>query len=265
VGQACDCHNHCAVNGTGRSDSHEKPKSPFWRLNWKMKKKGMESTMVTIALFVVFALLILVAVGRFAYFVLFQSSETICEQSIVQSGLGGLPEFKCDANYETISKADSSSDGNPDDAVKRKVSDMMYMCWKKTGKGLVDPYKASYEIQSLYIGQVVTNVYLICDVIEYKDIPNFKGLLYWQAMNKPNQGKTPFFDSLYGKRPIDEELKQLELKEDTYNTSQRYAIAWKYSKKGLTVTNSIAFLPYGQLASSSWGLFKAAQFDIVMN
>jgi len=231
----------------------------------KMNKRGMESTLVTIALFVVFALLILIATGRFVYFVLFQSAETICEQSVVQSGLAGVPDFKCEAKYDTLKRVDLSAKGSLDEAVKRELSDRMYVCWKKTGKGLVDPYKNSYELKSLFTGPSVTNVYLICDVIDFKDIPKFSGLMYWDALNKPNQGKVTYFDYLYNRRPTADELTEFGLMKDTYDTSQRYAIAWKYSRSGGNKTNSIVLVPYSQLAGSSAELFSTAYFDILMN
>jgi hypothetical protein len=230
-----------------------------------MNKRGLESTMVTIALLVVFALLALVVTGRFVYFVLFQSAESICEQSIVQSGLAGVPDFKCTANYDTLKKDDLSAKGNLDDAVKRELSDRMYLCWKKTGKGLIDPYWNSYEIKTLLVGSAVTNVYLICDIIDFKDIPKFGGLLYWEAMNKPNQGKTTYYDYIYNRRPTAEELRGFELGEDMYNTSQRYAIAWKYSRSGGEKNNSVVLVPYTELAGTSTELFSTAYFNIVMN
>jgi hypothetical protein len=227
-----------------------------------MNKRGMEKELVDIALFVIFALLILVATGRFVYFVLFQSAETICEQSIVQSGLAGIPNFKCEANYDSLKKADLSAKGSLDDAVKREVSDRMYSCWKKTSKGVIDPYKNSYELKAMF-GSRDVNVYLICDVIDFKDIPPFKGLLNWDALNKPNQGKTPYFDYIYNRRPSVEELNEFALEADTYDTSERYAIAWKYSRSGGNQTDSVVLVPYNQLVGSS--MSHSTYYDILMN
>jgi len=223
-----------------------------------MDKRGEFSTVARIILLVVFAVLILFAVGRFVYFIYSQSAENACAQSIVKSGLDKVPNFQCKAERMTISKDNLESQAGGeldseglDDLVKRTIANEMYACWKMTGKGMVDPYKDSYEVRksTSWVSGIFrrTDIFLICDIIEFSDIPDFKGLLFWMMLNKPQRGNEPYFDSFYGRKPTEEEILEFAKKEDSYKTERGYVVAWKHTAESSDSQDSIVFLPYEEL------------------
>lgn len=243
-----------------------------------MRKRGEFSNLASLVLLVVFALLIIFVVGRFILLMLSQSADTACSQSIIKSGLDKVPNFDCKAERITISNAslESRAGGKLDEegldlALKRAIADEMYACWKMTGQGLVDPYKNSAEIQNINFfrsfGFNKADVLLICKIVEFEDIPDINGLLFWMTMNKPKNADEAYYDIVMNTKPSNELLDELEKKEDTYVLKKEYVVAWSY--KYLTFTfekpeQSIAFLPYEDMISPKKSL-NVRTSPIVMN
>jgi hypothetical protein len=179
------------------------------------------------------------------------ASKNRCTQSIMRSSLDGLPNFKCDASYVTLKRNDLEARGDLNEELKRKIADMMLACWTMTGSGKIDPYRTSFEVK--YYNQGLT--YLICDVVEFDNIPDFKGLKYWMAINKPASLKDSYFKVFNSRQATPEEMSQLKLQEDTYDTAQRYVVAWKHlvyqyrvsQDFEQSINNSIVFIPYTEL------------------
>lgn len=226
-----------------------------------MKKRGEFSNLASLVMLVVFALLMLFFIGRSVVMASSQSAETACSQSIIKSGLDKVPNFDCKAERITISKAslESKAGGKLDAdgldyAVKRAIADEMYACWKMTGKGLVDPYKESFESaeQSDLLGS--RDFFLICKIVTLKDIPDFNGLLYWTAFNKPKGEDEPYFDIVYNKKPTKEEIKEFEKKEDTYSSEKRYCVVWRfiYPYGYKNPLQSVIFVPYSELIQTTY-------------
>jgi hypothetical protein len=217
-----------------------------------MDKRGEFSAVAKLILLLVFAVLVLFAIGRFVLFILSQSAENACAQSIVKSGLDGVPNFDCKAERMDITRAELERGRELDaaaldDAVKREVANELYACWKTTGKGMVNPYKKSFEgSASATLASetfMITDIYLICKIASFRDIPDFNGLLFWMAMNKPQVGDEPYFDTVFNRKPTADEIDEFEKMEDSYDTDLEYAIVWRY----INDYNHVVIVPYRKL------------------
>ena len=227
-----------------------------------MGKRGQFSAVAKIVLLVLFAVLIIFAVGRFVLFILSQSADTVCAQSIIKSGFDGVPSFDCKAEKITISR-DSLETGaggkldesGLDDATKQAVANELYSCWKNTGKGMVDPYRKSYEAPAQTVGYGTRDIFLICKIVKFQDVPSFNGLFFWMTINKPQGGDEPYFDTVYNRKPTDDEITEFEKKGDNYDTSRTYAVVWRYTAHELSskVEQSIVFVPYDDMVHGKTG------------
>jgi hypothetical protein len=197
-----------------------------------------------------------------------------CSSSITKSAVDGLPDFSCKANHVELTKnrllkSVNMQEARLDEAVKRDIAGRMWECWKQAGAGKMDPYRDSFEIVSVdsaagMFGLTIlnANLYLLCDVIEFKDVPSFNGLYFWMAMNKPGANSVPYLDYISNRHPGEEELKIMEKQEDTYDTSKVYVIAWEYRNLGGSINQTIIFAPLSTLVRDKQSVMD---FQVVMN
>jgi hypothetical protein len=219
-----------------------------------LDKRGISmSVLVLIILALFFLLLAFFFMGGIGKNMLDTAKKNRCTQSIMRSSLDGIPNLKCDATYIKLNRDDLEARGDLNDELKRKIADMMLACWRLTGSGKNDPYRNSFEISRHLSNQI----YLLCDIVEFENIRNFRGLEYWIAINKPASLKVSYYEALYGRQATPQELEELKKQDDTYDTMQRYVVAWRYGYD-LNQTslmeypvNNVIFVPYTEVLSGT--------------
>ncbi len=217
-----------------------------------MKKRAEFSEVARMVLVIVFAILVIASVSVFIIFIREEADRSACTQSIIKSGFDNEPNLDCEAERLTISIASLEKDAGGqldeeglDDALKMKIANEMYACWKMTGKGMIDPYTTSEGFPVL-----------ICEIVKFKNLRSFSGLLKWMSLNKPQGGDEPYFDTFYGK-PTEEVLENLEYVVDTYDTSREYAVVWWHVPNANY--DPILFVPYEEIANRD----KIWSWDVV--
>ena len=194
-----------------------------------------------------------------------------CQGTIGRSAMEGIPELNCIARDVEITKGVGIFSANSDqelvNIVKQEIGKKMWECWTTVNKGKRNPYGSSYEARGGFapLESGTTTIYLICNIIRFKNIPEFKGLDYWLMENSPASNKETFFEYLNGDRkPTAEEKAEFEKRQDSYDTSKDYVVAWKHviTSGELKNPDSVVFVPYSELLSN---IDSPTNLHVVMN
>jgi hypothetical protein len=191
----------------------------------------------------------------------------ICKLSISTSVATGTLKLNCEPARAEIKRTDFNADATAaglDELVKKEIAGRMWACWDNVDKGRLNPYKSTYEAGSLVSTQRdKITIYLICDIVTFKDIPNFRGMDEWITLNSPSRGKVNYFSYLNGRAPTPDEVSEFEKRTDVYFTSDKYVVAWKHVVKGGTGSpDSIVFERYAELLNTP---DMASSLSVVVN
>ena len=223
--------------------------------SWSKKAGLMEDQPVIfflgIAVLIVLIVLLFILIPIMtAYF-----QGNICKLSISTSVASKLLNLNCEPARAEIKRTDFKADATAaglDELVKKEIAGRMWACWDNVGKGSLNPYKSTYEAGSIVSTQQgKITIYLICDIIKFKDIANFSGLDEFLTLNSPSKGKVNYFSYLNGRNPTPEEVSEFEKLSDLYFTSDEYVVAWKHvARGGAGPTDSIVFERYDWLLNN---------------
>lgn len=171
-------------------------------------------------------------------------SQEMCKNSISIAVNKKHQKFRCPVFMKKTGKTDNGEIMSKD-SVKRDIADYMWDCWGEVGAGKLLPYKIDDK-----------KYCLVCNIVEFEDIPPFKGLQLWMATNKPVNKNTRYFNALNGRDPTDDEEDIMQELLDEYDTSKEYAVVWQVSPTIISMSSTvmygepkqtIIFEPYSEL------------------
>ena len=190
---------------------------------------------------------------KFGYF----GDLAICEQSLSTAHVNWVSDFECKPHYETLKKEDFDED-NLEHEVKRKLADKFIDCW-----GMVTNSNGEYYIP--YKPDPSLKYCLICDIVDFEDIPSFRGLYKWMSIYNV-EGKQSYWEKYSQKTLTEDEAKEFEKVQDEYDTSKTYAIFWQ---KGFDViqasTISIPIELRGEIRITPYDELIPTHCEVVMN
>jgi len=231
----------------------------------KSKKRAVIIYLNALIIAVIVLILLLIIGGTLASFIDDVGKTAKCQATLLKSSFldktftFGYRQgtIQCNNLPDTIIKSsDAVLKGKiNDNAVKKKISDSMYDCWKMTGKGQIDPFK-KYDDDTTYC--------MICsDIIFNEDFKKkakeedykITNNVYWLATNLISDTKTTYFEAIYDTVPDITIINNLKDKETPIDISQQYAVVWRLETVKKSMTGELVSSGAGALAGAASGAF----------